>query len=197
MSDLDSPPLDPNSVSTSRSANATNLGLLRSALGAGFKIFATVIIVASFGVWVYAFSGFASQDKADRFDDPLLAPAAEQICAIAIDDVAAMPGASEAENAKDRAVQIRATTTRYETMVNDLSALPTTTPRDSEIMDGWVDNWRTLLADRRSYAETLEVDNQAQFSISKIEGRERLDKRIRRLSSVNQMPSCADPQDVA
>lgn len=195
MRNNDSSLLDQQTIAESTSK--TNQSALRAVLGGGFKVLAAIVIITSFAVWVYAFSGFAGRDKPDLFDGSLLAPAAEKICASAIDDVEAMPEAVEAESAAARAIQIRATTDRFEVMVDELSALSTTTPRDTEIMGGWLDDWRTLLADRFEYADTLEVDADAQFSISSTGGRERLDRRIRRLANTNNMPSCADPQDVA
>ncbi|MGI9594608.1 MAG: hypothetical protein ACR2QK_00530 [Acidimicrobiales bacterium] len=161
-----------------------------------FRIVAGLVIAASFAVWVYAYSGLARRDTPDLLADRELAADAEQICAATLADVATMPNALEAANGEERAQQIRRATARFELMVNDLDGLAAFDERDERIFRGWLSDWRVLLSDRVAYADRIAADPNAQFYISDIGGRERLDRRLTRFANTNLMVSCAAPTDV-
>ncbi|MEM7275898.1 MAG: hypothetical protein AAF547_22675 [Actinomycetota bacterium] len=179
-------------VSTGEEEPGEKLGPARIA----FRILAGLIIAASFGVWGYRFSGFADREAPDLLADRELVAVAEEICAAAVVDVEAMPGALDAVDGPDRADQLRATTARYRTMVDDLAALEPTSIRDDEIYRGWLSDWGVLLDDRLRYADAIAVDPNAQFFVSDIGVTERLDRRVTRMANTNLMTSCAAPTDV-
>jgi len=160
------------------------------------KVLAAVVIVGSFGIWIYAFSGAARRDAPDLFDDPAFALAAEARCAAAVADLEELPNALEATDGADRADQIRTSTARLETMLDELDAVVGGTARDVEIASGWLADWRVLVADRYRYAEAIAADPNAQFLVTDVGVSERLDRRITRLANTNAMPSCVAPGDV-
>ncbi len=168
----------------------------RSALQKLFRAGAGLVIAASFGVWAYAYSGFASREAPDVLADRALVAQAEDLCATAVDDVAALPNALDAADGAERATQIRASTDRFERLVDDLEALPIGDGRDSRIYRSWLSDWRVLLEDRRDYADRISVDPDAQFYITDIGVSERLDRRVTRFANTNLMVSCAAPTDV-
>lgn len=161
-----------------------------------FRVVAGVVVLASFGVWGYAYSGLADRETPDLLADRDLAAVAEQICAGAMADVTAMPNALDAADGADRGEQIRATTARFATMVDDLDNLDRTNQRDDQIYSSWLSDWRVLLGDRLTYADAITVDPDAQFYITDIGVTERLDKRVTRFANTNLMTSCAAPTDV-
>lgn len=165
-------------------------------LGRVVKLFAITTLIASFGVWMYAFSGLADRDPPDLLQDQSWSEAAEQICADATSDVAAMPSALEATDAEQRSRQVLATTDRFETMVDQLDGLDPGTSFDRELTAAWLADWRLLLNDRRRYAESVVDDPAAFFTISAVGPGIRLDKRITRFATINSMPSCSTPTDV-
>jgi hypothetical protein len=154
------------------------------------------VVAASFGVWIYAFSGLARSDPPDLLDDEAFAPAAEERCAAALDDLAELPGALDAIDGGDRADQVRSANARLEQMLDELDGLVGGTARDVEITSGWLADWRVLIDDRYGYAERIEGDPSAQFLITDTGVSERLDRRITRVADTNDMPSCAAPGDV-
>lgn len=169
----------------------------RRVLGFGVKAVAAAVFVGSFGIWAYAYSGLADRPAPDRFDEPAFALAAESICADAVTDLNALPSALRASDPIDRANQIRAATARLDQMVADLAASASGTPRDLEIIDEWLGDWRVMLGDRLRYAQALIDDpSSAQFLITDTGVNERLDRRITRLANSNAMPSCVVPGDV-
>jgi len=161
-----------------------------------FRIVAGAVIAASFGVWGYAYSGLADREKPDLLADRVLATSAEGICAAALGDISTMPNALDAVDGADRADQIRMSTARYEEMVTDLEGLNTADERDQRIFTGWLGNWRVMLGDRLAYADAIAVDDQAQFYVTDIGVKERLDRRLTRFANTNLMTSCAAPTDV-
>ncbi len=165
-------------------------------IGRVVKLAAISTLLASFGVWVYAYSGLADRDPPDQLQDPSWAEAAEQICSTAVSDVAAMPGALAAPDPEQRSEQVLTTTARFETMVDQLDELDATTAFDREVTAAWLDDWRLLLDDRRRYADAVVEDPAAFFTISAVGPGIRLDKRITRFATVNAMPSCSTPTDV-
>lgn len=167
-----------------------------SPLRLAFRVVAGLIIAASFGVWVYAYSGLADREAPDLLADQQLVADAERICAAALADVAALPNALEAADGPERAQQIRVATDRFEQMVAELDRLPTFDERDGRIFKSWLSDWRVVLGDRRDYADRIEVDPAAQFLITDTGVDERLDRRLTRFANTNRMVSCAAPTDV-
>ena len=161
-----------------------------------FRLVVGVVVAASFAVWIYAYSGLAERDAPDLLGDRALAQSAENICAAAMAELSAMPNALDAADGPERAGQIRQTTTGLQAMVTDLEALNLSDDRDQRIFSGWLNDWRVMLGDRLDYADAIEVDDQAQFLVSDLGVRERLDKRLTRFANTNLMTSCAAPTDV-
>ena len=69
-------------------------------------VIATTVLVATFGFWVWAFSPWAPRDNPDRLEHRAFAESAESRCAAALDDIATIPTAREAETRVDRSDQI-------------------------------------------------------------------------------------------
>lgn len=153
-------------------------------------------MIASFGVWAYAYSGFADRPPPDLLEDIDLAVRAEAVCAAAVADVEAMPGAQDAVDELDRSRQVLASTDRFEAMVADLEGLDVVAADDRVIMTGWLGDWRTLLDDRRRYAAAVADNPEATFFLTNVAPGERLDRRLTRVADVNRMSSCGAPTDV-
>ena len=160
------------------------------------KIVGIATLIGSFGIWVYAFSGAADRDPPDMLDDSRWSEAAEPICAAALADVASLPNAAIAKSAEERSEQILQANDRFDLMVDDLAALPATSDRDTQITKAWLADLEVLLNDRRRYAAAILDDPAAPFTITDTGVRERLQRRITRFATTNNMPSCVAPSDV-
>lgn len=163
-------------------------GLLR-AVGIGLAL-------STFGVWGYAYSGRADRPTPDLLVESAFPAAAEPICATAAAEIAAMPQALDATDNVDRANQVRASTARFEQMVDELEAVMSGTPRDLAIERAWLDDWRVVVADRYRYADAVADNPAAPFYMTDTGVNERLDRRVTRLATTNQMLSCIYPEDV-
>ncbi len=165
-------------------------------VGRIFKAIAVLVMIASFGVWGYAFSGLADRDSPDLMDDLAWAEDAEVLCAQATLDVEAMPSAVDAETPVERASQIQAANARYRVMLAEMGDLAPTTDRDAEMVSEWRSDWELFLQDRERYAEAIQVDPAAPFTVTNTGGGERLYRRISRFAVTNFMASCVAPEDV-
>lgn len=168
----------------------------RSVVSGLLRALAGLVIIASFGVWVYAYSGRADRPPPDLLVDTDLAAQAEAICLAAVTEVDALPSATEAADGPERGEQIRRSTSRFEAMITDLEGLRVDDPNDRIIMTGWLGDWRTLLDDRLRYADAISEDPDAVFLQTNVAADERLDRRLTRVADTNRMSSCATPTDV-
>lgn len=162
-----------------------------------FTILIGLIVFASFGVWVYAYSGSADRPPPDVLETDTFAKQAEPICALALEDIEEIPDASLAESAVERSEQLRQATNRFRTMITDLEDLtvPGESTRDAELREEWLTNWGILLDDRIRYADELLVDEDARFLVTDIGVSESPERRLGRFAVVNGMESCGTPGD--
>jgi hypothetical protein len=154
-----------------------------------------IIVVASFGVWAYAYSGLADRPTPDLLDDPGFAAAAEARCTEARDGLDRLTPAYLATDHIDRAATVTEANRLLRSMVADLRAVPTGSVRDRQIVDAWLTDWEIYLGDREDYAVRLAADPMARFYQSDV-ANEHLDRRLTRLATTNQMASCGAPGDV-
>ena len=165
------------------------------------RVALAILVIASFGVWAYGFSGFAGRTAPDTLGDPSYAAVAEPTCEAANDRAAAMPNALDAGDHVERADQVVEATAIYRVMVADLELLlddPSVTlnDRDRGITLEWLTDWNRFLDDRIDFADRLAEDPQAVFYVAASSGGERLERRITRFATTNEIWSCATPSDV-
>ncbi len=165
------------------------------------RIALAIVVLASFGVWGYGFSGLADRTAPDTLADPSFGELADPLCAAANETVDSMPDALDADDNVERADQVRTNTEVYAVMVDDLEGLlddplVTLNDRDAEITFEWLQDWRRFLADRLDYADRLATDPDAVFYVAASSGGERLERRITRFASTNEISNCVTPADV-
>ncbi len=177
------------------------------------RIVVGLAVIGSFGVWVYGLSGAARQPPPDELDStrglieaiesdgtyveldglPAYAKRAEVICEATIESLG---DASKVETAVERASQLRESNVSLADMVSRLRNLPVATERDDTLRSLWLDDWDVLIGDRERYADALEVDPMAVFTLSAVADNERLERRITRFARTNLMLACGAPSDV-
>lgn len=160
------------------------------------KVVATIIIGATFLVWVYALSGAARRDAPDLLDDATFATEAEAICHQVVTEIDALPGALDAVDGADRGRQLIVANNHYEIMLDDLQAHVGGTDRDVQITEAWLADWEVLIQDRYRYAEAVATDPGARFLITDLGYQEGLERRITRFATTNAMASCGAPGDI-
>lgn len=158
-----------------------------------------VVVAGGVGLWGYvlylsAFVGRA--DPRDELDDTSWAVAAEQTCApsrAAIDD---LPLASEAGSPAERAELLDVATAELESMVDRLDALVAPDdPAEARAVERWLADYRAYLQDRREYADRFRRGLDEPFRVTD-RGGFQVDLLIDDFARVNDMESCATPDDV-
>ncbi len=160
------------------------------------RILAVLGVAAMAAFWVWAFSPWVPAGHPDELDDPSFAVAAEARCAETLGMLDAMPGATDAENARQRGLQIDQSTLELALMVDDLEAIaPDPRTRDGDLVRRWLTDWRIYVRDRFDYADAFYAGVDEPFTVSAVRG-EQVTAPIDTFATVNGMASCATPQDV-
>ena len=163
----------------------------RGRIGAAVAVAA---MVAMWGYVLYLAFGPGRQPPPDRLDDATFATQAQQVCAAALDDVAELPRAVQAETAAERAEIVDEANGRFERMLDDLEPL-TPAGEDGELVTAWLADWRTYLADREAYADALLSDPEARLFVT-AKDRDQITEYLDAFAADNRMPACGTPIDV-
>jgi hypothetical protein len=158
---------------------------------------ATVAVGAMVVMWLYVLYlavGPGRQPPPDRLDDPAFGRAAQDVCSEALDDVAELPRAVQADTAGERADTIVRANARFGAMLDDLAPLAPA-GEDGEIVAAWIADWRTYLDDREAYADALRTDPDARLFVT-ARDREQITEYIDAFAADNRMPACGTPIDV-
>jgi len=161
------------------------------------RLLVVVVVAAMVAMWVYVLYlaiGPGRQPPPDRLGDPAFGRAAQTVCETALDDVAALPPAVQAESAAERAEIVAQANVRFLAMVDDLEPLAPG-GEDGAIVAEWIADWRTYLSDRAAYVDALRRDPDAQLFVT-AKDREQVTEYIDAFAADNHMPACATPIDV-
>lgn len=161
-----------------------------------WAVVGALAMMITFAVWAYAYSGLADRPAPDVLQDPTFAAEAEPVCAAAMDRFDSLPGALDAADNAERSVQVVNSTEVLVAMVDELDTLVAGPTGDRQMLEGWLGDWRTYIADRYRYAEAVAEDPRAPFLVTDIDGPEALEKRIKRFAEENKMGSCSPPWDI-
>ena len=149
--------------------------------------------------WVYVLFVYDPGLMIDELADPTFPRAAEKVCAAHVEELDALPRAEEALTADDRAATVARSNLVLTSMVAELRPLVPQGP--PEVRDGvseWLDDWSTYIQDRQSYAERLQVDDQARFlETTKGSDTRGITRAINAFAEVNRMDSCVTPGDLS
>jgi hypothetical protein len=163
----------------------------------------TVILIAVAGLaafWVWALF-FASKEAVNKIDDRGWAERAEQICAGAQSERGELVDERvlDAENPAmlaERAAIVDEATDIVEAMLDDVVAVPPSDDKGLAIVPQWESDYRTYLADRRTFTDRLRAGENEPFRETAVDGIPISDK-LEQFAGDNEMPSCAPPHDLA
>ena len=162
------------------------------------RVVITVVVLAMVAMWgyvLYLAIGPGRASSPDELEDPAFATAAEARCSEALDRVAELQPANEAESAAERAVVLAEANDHLRAMLDDLDGL-VPGGEDGEIVAEWLADWRTYLGDREDYAVALTEDADARLFIS-AKGGQQVTDYIDQFAQDNRMPACSTPVDAA
>ena len=151
-------------------------------------------MVVMWGYVLYLAFGPGRADPPDRLDQPAFAVAAQLRCREALDQIALLPRAIDADTNTDRADSVEQANDRLDAMLADLEAL-TPEGEDGELVTEWLADWRTYLGDRTAYARALRTDPDARLLVT-AKDRDQITEHLDAFAADNDMPSCSTPLDV-
>jgi hypothetical protein len=159
------------------------------------------VVLGIVAMWVYAFA-FAPREGVYLVTDDSWRASAEEICAVAEarrDALADTDGGyidqpTPAQMAQ-RAEIVDQATDIVEEMLDDVVALPLSGDKDQLRVEVFAEHYRTLIADRRAYAEDLRTGENRAFHESMVEGGP-VANVLTDFTSGNDIDSCAPPFDL-
>lgn len=158
-------------------------------------IAAAAVVVGSFALWAYAFSGLARKDPPDTLHDMAYRRQAEALCAPSWRAVAALPPAPAEPDVTSRARTLAQANAELTAMVQRLRTITPDNEADRAIVSQWLGDWDQYLRDRAEHQQVLAGGRDAQFTLTLKDG-ENYTKSMDNLAVVNDMGSCATPGDV-
>lgn len=164
------------------------------------RAFLVVVCVGIAAMWVYAF-GFASKESVNRIGDEKWQQYAESRCAVAKKErieLADMRKVNEVgpEALRERAAIVDKATDTLQRAIDDISAQPIADAKGQAIVPLWLADYRTYIADRRSYADDLRAGVNEPFAETKVDGIP-LSEKISTFAADNLMKSCGAPIDLS
>lgn len=162
-----------------------------------------VIVTAFAAFWVWALF-FASKESINKIGDREWAQRAEGICAAAdaerleLIDLReiARDGPASAADLAERADIVDRATDIVENMLADVDAVAPTDDTGAAIVPLWVADYRTYIANRRTFTDRLREGRNDPFTETAVDGIP-ISEKLEQFAGDNEMPSCAPPQDLA
>ena len=160
------------------------------------RIITVVAVLAMVGFWAWILAGGPDNKNPDYMADRTFVAWAQDRCTQMNDQIDALQPARDSTTAVERADVIDQATGYIADTVDDLEAKAPKSGDDAKRMAGWVHDWRTWIADRRSYTEALATNPRAQFLVSTNKAGDSVDTPIKNFADINNIPECDPPFDV-
>jgi hypothetical protein len=159
-------------------------------------VLALIVVLAIAGFWVYAFT-IAPDTKADALRDETFTDRLNAHCAVADDQLDALPRAMAADTPTERARSVDASNVVVEDLTVALrDEAADASGRDRELLDQWLADWDTYLDYRQRYADALRSgDEDATFVVPARSGGQ-ITETMDGFSRVNDLYDCLVPLDV-
>jgi len=159
-----------------------------------------ICIVGLLVMWIYAF-GFASKESVNKIGDQKWTARAEEICKKAEEQRLALVDLRQISDAgvnalTERAAIIDEATDTLDNAVKEISAISPIDEKGKAIVPLWIADYKTLIQDRRDYANQLRNGVNASFSESMFEGLP-ISEKISTFAADNRMTSCKVPIDLS
>ena len=162
----------------------------------GYVLVPVVVAFAVFWVWALF---FASKEAVNKIDDRSWAARAEGICTTAQAQRLDLADYREVDGdpalLAERGALVDRSTDLVERMLDEVVAVTPTDEKGRAIVPQWEADYRTYLADRRDFAETLRAGRDEPFRETALEGIP-IGEKLATFAGDNEMPSCAPPIDL-
>ena len=165
----------------------------------GARILALLAVMAMAVFWAYALWGPTEKTFPGTLVDPSFATRANALCTTTASQLAVLAPAYETRDAGARAEVVEQANVHLAEMLQELSAIAPTAEsgNDGRMIQEWLGDWRTYLADRERYVAALQGDAGARFYVSEKDNRQITEPIDFFAGRANDMPNCVTPGDLA
>lgn len=161
------------------------------------RAIALVVVAALAAFWIWAFSPWAPDEKADGISDKAFLKAANAACKTMQDTLDTLPPAISSTSAEARADVVEKSAEPMARMIAELRALAEPlTGKDAELVGMWIADWEQYSADRQTYAKALRTDERAVFIVSQRNNDGQITRTMDGFARVNDLKHCIVPIDV-
>ena len=160
------------------------------------RILAVVTVLAMVVFWIWAFSGAPDRHNPDYLSDRAWVDHAKVVCNATDAQIAKLPGAETAPNAKVRAGVINQADADLYAMIAKLKANPPDDAEDAKLVSEWLSDYGRYVDARQNYASRLRVDSHAELLLPEKFGNPLDDVITTFALDGNDMGACETPGDV-
>jgi len=164
------------------------------------RVLAVVVALCIAALWIYALWGPTEKSFPGTLEDTTFVERAQEICTVAAGEISALDPAYASRDAEARADVIDSANQSLAWMLAELEAVapPADSGNDGRMIQEWLGDWRTYLADRERYVTALENDPTARFYVSEKDGRQVTEPIDFFAGRANEdMDNCVTPGDLA
>lgn len=161
-----------------------------------------VLMVGFAAFWVWALF-FASREGVNVVNDRAWAANSEQICLDARGELGELTDLTwvdepTPELVREHADRVDLSTDVLERMIDKIEANPPADEKGRAVVPLWIEEYRTYLGNRRTYADSVRDSGEKQrFFETRTEGNIPISERLETFAVENEMPSCGPPRDLS
>lgn len=156
------------------------------------RVLIVLTVLGLVGMWIYAFSPWSKDEQPDQLDDIAYAQDAEAICAPVAATVDEIRESSLSKDLDDRADKVEEANRELETMIRQLRGLEPASAGDRRIVQQWLADWDTLIADREHWVELARTKGEERLWVTDRGGMS-ITETMDAMAKANDMESCATP----
>jgi len=162
-----------------------------------YAVLALIVLFAAFWIWALF---FASKESINGIGEDGWTDRAQAVCEAANaerEDLADFREVDGDDRAMltERAAIVDQATDILERMLDDVVAVQPAGDKGAELVPRWEADYRTYLADRRTFGDDLRAGNNDPFAETVVDAIPISDK-IARFAADNHMPACVPPTDL-
>lgn len=164
------------------------------------RIVGVVVALGIAVLWAYALWGPTEKSFPGTLSDTAFVTRAQEICTVTAGELAALEPAYRSRDAGARAEVIAEANVALAGMLDQLDAVAPSADsgNDGRMIQEWLADWRTYLADRERYVGELADDPEARFYVSEKDNRQVTEPIDFFAGRANEdMDNCVTPGDLA
>ncbi len=156
---------------------------------------AASLVVFWLAIWGYALLSDEIDQNPDELTDQTYVARADAACQAAKQEIDSLGSPLEVTSPAERADLLDQSNPVVARLVRRLNVIEVDNPTDRDLVDDWIDDWESYLADRERHVERLRTEGDVRFLVTTV-GSSHVTVRIDGFARVNDMNNCEIPLDL-